>query len=234
MGGGTTASYTYAAVDATNGPVVTVAAAASTTSAGRYITYTGLTANTAYDVYCATATVVSASTSVTTTQASTGSYSVSSSVQLQGVSATQFNYESRLWFKSKAAAGAGSYCGSDGATACAAKDCSISSYARRRALSVTFSIAFQSKAAADSAATTLSTYMTGGTFVTDLTSCTYSSCSLSSVTGVTVTSPAVATPTSSSSSSSSSSTTTSVSGAVSAASFSLCGLVVVLLALIRL
>merc|ERR1711904_379304 len=234
MGGGTTASYTYAAVDATNGPVVTVAAAASTTSAGRYITYTGLTANTAYDVYCATSTLISASTSVTTASTSTGSYSVSSSVTLAGVTATQFNSESRAWFKSKAAAGAGSFCGSDGATACAAKDCSISSYSRRRDLSVTFSIAFQSSAAATSAATTLNTYMTGGTFVTDLTSCTYSSCSLSSVTGVTVTSAAVATASSSSSSSSSSSTTTSVSGAVSAATLSLGGLVAVLLALIRL
>merc|ERR1712072_539231 len=154
--GGATATYTYAAVGATNGPVVTVAAAASTTSAGRYITYTGLTANTAYDVYCATSTLISASTSVTTAQTSSGSYSVSSSVTLAGVSATQFNSESRAWFKSKAATGAGSYCGSDGATACAAKDCSISSYSRRRDLSVTFSIAFQSSAAATSAATTLS------------------------------------------------------------------------------
>merc|ERR1712072_451148 len=178
--GGATATYTYAAVGATNGPVVTVAAAASTTSAGRYITYTGLTANTAYDVYCATSTLISASTSVTTAQTSTGSYS------------------------------------------------------RRRDLSVTFSIAFQSSAAATNAATALNTYMTGGTFVTDLTSCTYSSCSLSSVTGVTVTSAAVATASSSSSSSSSSSTTTSVSGAVSAATLSLGGLVAVPFALLRL
>jgi len=224
---------TGAAVGATNGPVVAVHASTWTLSTGRTITYTGLTAATTYDVYCASSSLLSAVASQTTASTTSGSYKITSTVSLAGIASSQFTAAAQSWFKAKVAAAVAT-CGTDAATQCAANDVTIGSYSRRRDLAVTFSVALQSSAAATSAATTLNTYMTGGTFVTDLQACTYSSCSLTSITGVTVTSAAVATATSSSSTSSSSSTTTSVSGAVSAATLSMGGLVAVLFALLRL
>merc|ERR1712072_335379 len=132
--------------------------------ASRTVAFTLTTANQPASVAAAT---IAASTAVTgaptpspTPSSTTVTWYVQSTVSLAGLTAATFTATAQTGFKEVIAAGAGgSYTSSDVA---------ITGYSRRRALSVTYRLTVASQAAATTAATTLNTYMTGTSFLTNL------------------------------------------------------------------
>lgn len=112
-------------------------------------------------------------------------HAASFTVSLANMESATFNTEERNAFKTVVADNAGSICGSNAASACGLSDVTITQVSRRT-VSVSYTINVASEAAASSAVTTLSAYMTSTDFAEDLRSS--GSSGLSAVTSTTVTS----------------------------------------------
>merc|ERR1712072_447744 len=135
--------------------------------ASRTVAFTLTNSQTANGAASVAAATIATSTAVTgaptpspTPSSTTVTWYVQSTVSLAGLTAATFTATAQTGFKEVIAAGAGgSYTSSDVA---------ITGYSRRRALSVTYRLTVASQSAATTAATTLNTYMTGTSFLTNL------------------------------------------------------------------
>jgi len=93
---------------------------------------------------------------------------IAATVSLTGITKADFDQKAQDNFKDVVAAGAGKICGTDGASACTKSDVTISILSRRAALKVSITIKTKSQATATTGASTLSTFLTGNSFKTNL------------------------------------------------------------------
>merc|ERR1712086_1051485 len=104
---------------------------------------------------------------VTPTTAPTMAYAANFEVAIVGLASSDFDSTAQSSFKGVVSANAGSNCGSSGTSVCTSDDITIASY-QRRTISVVFTVGMYSSDSADTAVSTLSSYMSSATFATDL------------------------------------------------------------------
>merc|ERR1712086_823093 len=95
---------------------------------------------------------------VTPTTAPTMAYSANFEVAIVGLASSDFDSTAQSSFKGVVSANAGSNCGSSGTSVCTSDDITIASY-QRRTISVVFTVGMYSSDSADTAVSTLSSYM---------------------------------------------------------------------------